>query len=520
MTVALLSACGGGGSSASPVAPTPHASASAGSASGTSGAAGIAPTASRVLALTNLSQTALGVFDGVAYTQTTGIVNGVIDPREAIVGIGSQPLDANGDVDYTAQFEIIAPAPGAAANGVVLVEAENRGTSVAFGALNETAASGTPSPGSYPAGLGTAFLQNHATSYARVQWQTGIAAGVPATAQGIGLAVVRDFGRFLSGATAAPAGSTGIATYSTTILAGISQSAWFVNDFIAEGFNADPLTKKRVFAGAIAIDGAGNWLALNQLAANAGAPEQPYLLPNGAPLAPGKLLQRPASDPLYVDAANYTDFYRLRASLTDAVPASANAYRYDWPSPHVAGAAGSTSPASCNNGVPVPLNPIGYRPYFRAIVLGMERQLGVPAAAAAMPLPPSAVFTDVTPAANLTDVNALPGANVLVPAVDANAMPVGGVRFPDAVVPLGEPLPAAVSPVSTASMSATCGNLGGFAPFAAAQLAQTYGSDTAYAAQYDAALKPLIAAGYVLPGDETAMVNRAQSLYDTYAAAN
>jgi hypothetical protein len=170
--------------------------------------------------------------------------------------------------------------------------------------------------------------------------------------------------------------------------------------------------------------------------------------------------------------------------------------------------------------VPVALNPIGYRPYFRAIVLGMERQLGVAAAAAFLPLPPSAIFSDVAPADGLTDFNPLPGATVLVPAVDQNAMPVGGVRFPDAVIPLGQPLPAAVSPVSTASASATCGNYGGFAPFTTAQLAQLYGSDTAYAARYDAALKPLIASGYIVPDDETTMVSRAQSLYDTYAAQN
>jgi hypothetical protein len=315
-----------------------------------------------------------------------------------------------------------------------------------------------------------------------------------------------------------PAGSSGIATYPTMILAGISQSSWFVNDFLAEGFNVDPATKRRVFAGAIAIDGTGNWLAINKLAASAGVPEEPYIAPNGLPLSLGQLLQRPATDPLYVDAANYTDFYRLRASLTDAMPASANAYRYDWPSPHVQGAPGASSPANCNGGTPIPLNPVGYRPYFRAIVLGMEHQLGVASTAGALPLPQSAVFTDTTPAASLTDFNPLPGADVLVPAVDANAMPLGGVRFPDAVAPLGQPLPVAVSPVTTSSIAETCGNLGGFAPFTGAQLAQRYGSDGGYAAQYDAALKPLIAAGYLLPDDEATMVSRAQSLYDTYAA--
>jgi hypothetical protein len=519
--VLLIGACGGGGATLQANAATPaaHPSAGAGNSAGNAGSVA-ARIGSQVTALTNLRQTGLGSFNGVAYTRTTGVVTGVIDPREAIVGIGSQPLDAGGDVDYSAAFEVIAPAAGAVADRVIVVEAENRGSSVAFAALDETAAVGAPASGAYPPGLGSAFLENHATSYARVQWQTGVAAGVPATAQGMGLAIVRDFGRFLGGTTAAPAGAAGFATYPTVILTGISQSSWFVNDLIAEGFNVDPVTSKRVFAGAIAIDGTGNWLALNELAAGAGAPEEPYLLPNGAPLSNTQLLQRPATDPLYVDAANYTDFYRLRASLTDVIPANARAYRYDWPSPHVQGAAGSTSPASCNGGTPLALNPIGYRPYYRAIVLGMEAQLGVTSAAGAMPLPPSAVFRDVAPAPGLTDFNALEGASVLVPAVDANAMPTGGVRFPDAVVPLGQPVPVAIAPVSTASISATCGNFGGFAPFSGAQLAQMYGSEDAYAAQYDAALKPLIAAGYLLPDDEATMVSRAQANYDTYAAGN
>ena len=54
--------------------------------------------------------------------------------------------------------------------------------------------------------------------------------------------------------------------YHTLILAGISQSGFYINTFLAEGFNADPATGQSVFDGAIAVDGTGNWLALNQLA--------------------------------------------------------------------------------------------------------------------------------------------------------------------------------------------------------------------------------------------------------------
>ena len=60
------------------------------------------------------------------------------------------------------------------------------------------------------------------------------------------------------------------------------------------GVLADPTTHA-------AIDGTGNWIAINQLGARAGFPQYPY--PNAAshPLRPYELLTRPQSDPLYVD---------------------------------------------------------------------------------------------------------------------------------------------------------------------------------------------------------------------------
>jgi len=45
-----------------------------------------------------------------------------------------------------------------------------------------------------------------------------------------------------------------------------------------------PLSQRSAFSGAIAIDGTGNWLALNQLAAANDAPESAYMGPAGAPI--------------------------------------------------------------------------------------------------------------------------------------------------------------------------------------------------------------------------------------------
>ena len=128
---------------------------------------------------------------------------------------------------------------------------------------------------------GNGFLFEHATSYARVQWQTGVAASVPENAEGVGEVIVRDFARMLGGHTkldAKPAGAD-FGPYRTLILGGISLSGFFIDTYIAEGFNADPVEGGVVFQGAIAVDGTGNWLALNSLAAAAGSKQFPYVIP-------------------------------------------------------------------------------------------------------------------------------------------------------------------------------------------------------------------------------------------------
>ena len=76
--------------------------------------------------------------------------------------------------------------------------------------------------------------------------------------------------------------------------------------------------------------------------------------------------------------------------------------------------------------------------------------------------------------------NPLPGVTLEVPTVDANLWPVGGVRFPDADYPVGEPTPVSIPPVSTQSISTTCGNMGGWQPYTQAQLTQRYQSEANY----------------------------------------
>lgn len=435
-----------------------------------------------------------GTYGGVDYVTVSGVVRGQAGPEDARLVRGLQQALAAGGakpVPYESKFQLIVPAAGQPANEVIYVDSENRGGAVSQGALG-------------------GFLQTHRTSYARVQWQTGYSAGVPAGMQGLGLLIMRDFARWLGGDTAGVSvtGDFRPQAYDRMILGGISQSAWFVNTFIAEGFNADPAGGGRVFDAAIAIDGVGGWLAINDLAARRGV-ERPfaYVVPNGAPLSRAELLRRPASDPLYIDVANYTDFYRLRAGLTAIDESDARFRRYDWPAPHANGVA-----ARC--GWTGPVNPIRFHPYFRALVWNVEKAIGVKSAAAAPGLPQSAVFQlGPTPSVGSPYFNGLPGAVVRVPLVDHDGWPAGGVRFPEAVVPTAQPDPVSVPPSDTSSIDNTCGNAGGWKAWDAERLTARYGGKAGYLAAYSKALDAMIEGGFVLPEDREAMLKGAEAYW-------
>jgi hypothetical protein len=518
---------------------------------------------SRVVSMTVLGQLPVGTFNGVAYVKTYGVISGVIDPREAVVNIGSQPKDANGMVDYTTQYEIIAPAAGATPDTVILVDVENRSSAISLNSLNQAPAStggSSPDGQMWATGMGNGFLQNNATAYGRVQWQSSATTGgdntsIPANVQGEGLVVERDFGRMLAGATATPTvtGATYTPpTFATRIFTGISQSAWAVDTVLGEGFNVDPLTGKGVFQGMIAIDGLGNWLAINNLGAAAGAPMGAYLDPNAnagaTPLQPSQLLSRPKSDPFFIDVANYTDFYRAFASLSDAPSSLSNLRRYDLPGPHGQGSVpapasgvGTFAPnpavtqgGACDAGVSIATNPIGYQAYFRAFFLELEKQLGVSTASSAPALPATTLFQLTTaPTVQQTTVagdvlntfNDSIGATLHVPALDANLWPLGGVRTADEKYPIGQPTVIAsdgaqevsVPPALTNSISDTCGNTGVFNVYSAAQLGTLYGSEANYVSMYDTQVKVLIGEDFVLAGDETYLDTTAGTLYNDAA---
>jgi hypothetical protein len=473
---------------------------------------------SRITSVSISGSEPAGTFGGVPYRRVWGHVYGLVAARDSIFGFDQLPHGTDGNYGYESEFEIVAPEkPGA--NSAIVIEVENRGTPVLLNQLHESAVSGPPSATTGGGDSGNGFLFAHGTSYARVQWQTGIAASVPEMAEGVGEVIIRDFGRLLAGRTqldAKPAFDFG--TYHTIILGGVSLSGFFIDTFLAEGFNADPGDGGAVFQGAIAVDGTGNWLAINELAAAAGVKEFPYLVPDGKPLRASEILGGHASDPFYIDIANYTDFYRLRASLTDVDAKNPRMRRYDWPSAHAPAPIDQSSASAragrCNGGVPVDLNPIPHNAYLRAVTLELERELGVPSAREAPPLPPTALFT-LDPASSKTpNFNPLPGVRLSVPLTYEDAQPMGGVRFPDVEHPVGRPVPVSLPPVVTTSIDATCGNLGGWQQFSEEELAKRYGSEANYLKLYAESLDKLIAQGYVLASDRAEMLKTAAALYE------
>ncbi len=449
------------------------------------------------------------------WQRTSGTVHGVVDPREPVAGLAGLPVDAEGRYHYSAQFEVLS---SGGAGDLVLVDVENRGRPAVLLLLEQIAlgsADSTPTGAEYPPGRGIGFLAEQDLAYARVQWETGIADGVPATAQGVGEVVLRDFGRLLTGTVAErPGGTVVLPRFRAAVLAGISQSAWMVTTLVAEGFNVDPRSGSGVYAAALAVSGTGNWLAVNQLAGEEA--QRPYLLENGVPLGYDQILTRADSDPVFVDVATYTDYYRLRAGVTTHAPRAAGVHRYDWPAPH----AGTAYPAAlvfgalgCNGGVEVPRNPIAYDAHLRTLVAALARMLRRAEPGEGPDLPPSAVF-DLVPPGPSAVVNGLPGVELLVPAVDEEtAQPLGGVRFPDAVVPLGRPVPVALGPVGTSSITDVCGNWGGWLPFTADELRDRYGDVEGYLARYADALDAQIGSGHLRPEERARMLVRARAAF-------
>jgi hypothetical protein len=434
----------------------------------------------------------LGGFGEHRYERVRGFVRGEVAADEPVVGLDRHPSP----FEYSSEFEILQPVD-ASSRSVVVVDAENRGGPSMLDKLTGWAAQGlAPSQATYPIGMGPGCAFDTGLSYARVQWQTNHCASVPEDAQGIGMVIVRDFGRRLAG------------DFSRRVIAGSSQSGWFVNTLVAEGFNVDPVDGSGVFDGALAALSAGNWLALNRLADD-GAPQYAYVRPSRAPLTADEILSRPDSDPFYVDITSYTEYYRLRGSVFASAPLPLRARHYDVPAAHGPGGPGMRAVVferfGCNGGITAPLNPIPHGPYVRALLTRLALDPDT--------LPPSTSF-ELGPAPEPSEhFNALPGTTLLVPLVDGDAQPVGGLRIPDVELPTGRAEPVTLSPCGADSIDDMCGNFGGWAPFGADELERRYGTVEQYAARYATLVDRLIGDGFILARDRDAVIDAAKERY-------
>jgi hypothetical protein len=469
-----------------------------------------ASTTSHVTAVVVEGQTEIGTFGGVRFERVVGRVEGRVDRTERVAGLA----ELLGEADhhpYRSAFEVIRPM-AASDRRMMVVEVENRGSPIMLQLFNRFAIgfSGAPSTAGYPGGLGDGFLFAGGRSYARVQWETDVSPSVPASAQGVGEVIVRDFGRLLRagriGASPSPLGR-----YPTLVVTGTSVSAWFINTFLAEGFNAGP-GGRRVYDGALIVAGSGNWVAINQLGDD-GAAQQPYVRPNGRPLPLSKVLTRPKSDPFAVDVVTYPEFYRMRAALARDPDPPRRSRQYDLPAPKASPAlfdeAFVFDRLGCNDKRVIPLNPLDHRPYLRALLVGLEGELGRGDGT----LPPSTRFrlgAEPPPSSHFND---LPGADVAVPQLDSDGQPVAGVRFPEVDLPLGRPDPPAVPPVATTTN--ICGNFGGYQPFSAAEIQRRYGSAAYYAQRVQPLVDALVRKSWLRPADRQWVVDDLRHRFET-----
>jgi hypothetical protein len=241
------------------------------------------------------------------------------------------------------------------------------------------------------------------------------------------------------------------------------------------------------------------------------------------PLTPSQLLHRPLTDPFLIDTTAFTDFYRVRASVWNSARLPLGLREFNFPVAHTPGGvvpAGITvQQLGCDiGGTPIPaLNPNDSRPFARAAVLSLVTLVGVVGLRSAAPLvarttqfrrtasPAAPDLDQNNPALPL--FNFLPGVTLTIATTDANGEPVGGVVFPDAVLPLGIPMPVSVPPVATRSITDTCGNFGGWRPFTAAELTARYGSVDQFVAAYTTVLDGVIRQGYVLQADRAGILS-------------
>jgi hypothetical protein len=402
-----------------------------------------------------LSSKPFGDFARGSFLRTEIRVHGELTPgSEAMRDLAGAPLNANGRIAYTTHVTLIAPADLARGNGTLLVDIPNRKRPTAQGLFNSTRAAVMP-PGDVMPGNG--FLQEHGFTTVAIYWELGgtdvqlpVVAGAdgqPMHVEAAALPIVRDVASFLARAKDDASGTPNplAGRVRRTLAVGYSQSGRFLKTFLATGHNQ--VKGKAVFDGMFIFGAASGGVLLRTHAGAAsgagalssfetpqirGVVEEPWI--STAELA-SVVADRGEALPKMFYVNTTTDYYSLRASLGRTglgekdvrLPDAVRMY-------DIAGASHVLNPGKSNCGLPYAR--LDWAPVLRATLLMLDQWVEsnkAPPASELLPLqaPSNADGTILMGPAHL------PQATVLVPVLDRDGNPVGGVRLPDIEAPLG-----------------------------------------------------------------------------------
>jgi hypothetical protein len=473
-----------------------------------------------------------GTFATGEYTISEGKVHGELSPSEAIPGLDKAERNERGRVAYSARIILIRPVDPKKGNGTLLVDVPNRGNAYAEALYN------SPHEMPFQSGnleQGTGFLQDHGFTVAEVYWELGKGADLPSFmdattrryVEGAGFAIMRDAADFLAHGTVDSAGKPNplAGSVKRVIASGKSQSGRFLKSFLLNGFNM--AGGHRVFDGMhIFVSGSGQ---LPILQTGAGPESSANGIPtfddpdmrgvNEEPLALadllGKVTARGEALPRMFFQNSTTDYYAIRTSLsrtggsgTVELPVPAAVRIYDMASTsHVV----VQRQAACS----MEPNPLDWAPVSRALLLRLDDWLATnrePPESKLMPLAPATSM-----GAALGAPSYLPNAVIQLPRRDADGNALGGVRLPEAEVPLGTYAGLNIP------HSRGCMLIGAYLPFAYSResrsgqgdprpsVSERYPTRDAYVDRIRSAARRLVGEGFMLPEDAAITIQQAAS---------
>ncbi len=475
-----------------------------------------------------------GTFRSGEYVLIKGKLRGEISPKENIPGLDQIKTNSRGNIEYATKLVLIMPSDKGHGNGALLVDVPNRGRAYAQALYNSPRAEPFQS-GTFEQGTG--FLQDYGYSVAEVYWELGQGAELPSFtdkegkirfAEGVGFAIMRDAGIFLSKAAADSTGKPNPlkGLVSRTIASGKSQTGRFLKTFLLNGFNM--AGDRRVFDGMhVFVSGAG---LLPIMQTGTGPDSSGNASPNFTnpemrgvhekQLTIGDITQevqaRGEVPPKMMLLSTSTDFYSLRASLgrtgaggTTDQPIPANVRMYDIAgAPHVLV---PKQPKDCT----MPHAVLDWTPVSRATFLRLDEWVttnSIPPQSRLMSLEKASEKIPTLPAPAH-----LPNAVIQVPQLDTDGNALEGVRLPDLVAPLG------THGGQNSPQTFTCSLIGSYSAFAVKKaereknkdsrlsVTERYPSRDDYVGKIRQAAANLMHEGFLLQDDMAVIIQAAAS---------